>query len=342
MKKIFALLPLLFCTLVVHSQEVISIIGVGDIMLGTDYPSAHYLPPNNGKDLLSEVNHILNDADLTFGNLEGPILNGGSTAKSCAKCFAFRTPELLAQHLSTAGFDVMSVANNHGGDFGEHGRKNTLKVLGELGIQSAGLSDSPSVIFEKGGIKYGFAAFAPNIGTTDLRDISKAQAIVTDLVNKSDIVIVSFHGGAEGSSQQHVTRNTEIFYGENRGNVYQFAHAMIDSGADVIFGHGPHVTRAIEVYKDRFIAYSLGNFCTYGRFGLEGPLGVAPIVKVSVDKKGRFLNGKIISTMQSKAWVGVKPDPNHSALRYIQNLTRTDFLETPILIDNDGLITLKH
>lgn len=339
MKKFVALLTLVFCTFTVHGQEVITIIGVGDIMLGTDYPSAHYLPPNNGKDLLSEVNEILNDADLTFGNLEGPILNGGSTAKSCAKCFAFRMPEALAQNLSTASFDVMSVANNHGGDFGEQGRKSTLRVLNELGIYAAGLSDFPAVTFEKNGIRYGFAAFAPNIGTADLRDIPKAQAIVTDLASKSDIVIVSFHGGAEGSIHQHVTRNTEIFYGENRGNVYQFSHAMIDAGADIIFGHGPHVTRAIEVYKERFIAYSLGNFCTHGRFGLEGPLGIAPIIKLEVDKSGRFLQGKIISTMQSKGWMGVKRDPNQSALRYIQNLTRVDFPETPINIDSNGLIT---
>jgi poly-gamma-glutamate capsule biosynthesis protein CapA/YwtB (metallophosphatase superfamily) len=341
MRKILTLL-LLLCTFIVHGQEIVSIIGVGDIMLGTDYPSAHYLPPNNGKSLLAEVKDMLNNADLTFGNLEGPIVNGGNTMKNCPKCYAFRMPEILAQNLSDAGFDVMSVANNHGGDFGEQGRTSTLRVLKELGIQSAGLSNKPSVTFEKEGIKYGFAAFAPNIGTADLRDIPKAKAIVADLANKSDIVIVSFHGGAEGSSRQHVTRKSETFYGENRGNVYQFSHAVIDAGADVVFGHGPHVTRAIEVYKDRFIAYSLGNFCTHGRFNLTGALGVAPIIKINVDKSGRFLDGKIVSTMQSKKWVGVKIDSNNRALRYIQNLTRTDFPEAIINIDGNGLITLKN
>jgi hypothetical protein len=82
---------------------------------------------------------------------------------------------------------------------------------------------------------------------------------------------------------------------------------MIDNGADVVFGHGPHVTRAIEVYKDRFISYSLGNFCTYGRFNLAGPNGIAPIVKLNVDITGKFVSGRIIPVYQP--WPGgVKPD----------------------------------
>lgn len=339
--RIILVLLGLCCFHSVSSQETVSIIGVGDIMLGTDYPSAQYLPPDNGRDLLGTVNDILKNADLTFGNLEGPILNGGSSAKNCPKCFAFRMPESLALNLLTAGFDVMSVANNHSGDFGAAGRTNTLSILKELNIHAAGVLDAPAITFEKGGIRYGFTAFAPNIGTVDLRDIPRAREIVANLARTSDIVIVSFHGGAEGTANQHVTRNTESFYGENRGNVYQFAHAMIDAGADVVFGHGPHVTRALEVYNDRFIAYSLGNFCTHGRFGLEGSLGIAPIIKINVDKSGRFLDGKIVSTMQSKAWLGVKIDPNQRVLRSLQQLTQVDFPETPIHIDDNGLITKK-
>ena len=114
------------------------------------------------------------------------------------------------------------------------------------------------------------------------------------LSDTCDVVIVSFHGGAEGADFQHVPKAMEIFHGENRGDVYNFAHTMIDNGADVVFGHGPHVTRAIEVYQDRFISYSMGNFCTYGRINLAGPNGLAPIVKINVDTTGRFLSGRII------------------------------------------------
>ena len=97
-------------------------------------------------------------------------------------------------------------------------------------------------------------------------------------------------------------RAMEVFHGENRGDVYHFAHTMIDNGADVVFGHGPHVTRAIEVYRDRFISYSMGNFCTYGRINLAGPNGLAPIVKINVDTTGRFLSGRIIPCYQT--WPG--------------------------------------
>jgi hypothetical protein len=92
---------------------------------------------------------------------------------------------------------------------------------------------------------------------------------------------------------KHITCKTEIFLGENRGNPYEFARMAIDAGADVVLGHGPHVIRAIDVYKGRFIAYSLGNFATYGRFNLSGSNGIAPIIEIDVDNNGKFLRGKI-------------------------------------------------
>ncbi|MCK5876759.1 MAG: CapA family protein, partial [Candidatus Marithrix sp.] len=171
MKKI-AISIIFWTASICYAQDTISIIGVGDIMLGTNYPSAKYLPANKGKNLLKTLNATLKNADLTFGNLEGTILNSGSTIKNCKNCYAFRMPEYLADNLVTAGFDVVSVANNHIRDFGQKGLRNTLKVLDGLGIKSAGLvKQRPSVIFTKNGIKYGFAAFAPNIGTVDIRNI---------------------------------------------------------------------------------------------------------------------------------------------------------------------------
>ncbi|HMP14121.1 MAG TPA: CapA family protein, partial [Saprospiraceae bacterium] len=249
-----------------------TVIGVGDMMLGTNYPSTSYLPPNDGKDLLADVRDYLKNADVTFGNLEGTMFDNGGTPKTCrdpSVCYVFRTPAKYVQYYLDAGFDVLSIANNHSGDFGPEGRRKTKEVLQEAGIAYAGLAGTDEyVIFERNGVKYGFCAFAPNSGTCNLRDIPGAQRIVKKLTEISDVVIVSFHGGAEGASHQHVTRKNETYIGENRGNVYEFAHAVIDVGADIVLGHGPHVTRAVELYKDRFIAYSLGNFCTYGRFSL--------------------------------------------------------------------------
>ena len=158
-------------------KDTLSIIGVGDIMMGTNYPDDNYLPANRGRSLLQEVDSILQNADVTFGNLEGVILNEGGDAKYCQNpkvCYIFRSPEYMVQNLVDVGFDVMSTANNHAGDFGNSGRKNTMRVLDSLGVKHAGLASKPYDMFMIDGIKYGFAAFAPNTGTMSINDIPAA------------------------------------------------------------------------------------------------------------------------------------------------------------------------
>ncbi|MEO0339919.1 MAG: CapA family protein [Bacteroidota bacterium] len=322
-----------------------TIIGVGDMMLGTNYPSASYLPPNGGRDMLADLEDTLKSADLTFGNLEGTILNSGGTAKRCsnpAACYVFRSPESYIDHFTNAGFDLLSLANNHSGDFGAVGRNKTKSILDEAGIAYAGLAGTDEIaIIERNGIKYGFCAFAPNSGTCDVRNLNRAKAIVSSLVDRCDIIIVSFHGGAEGSKHQHVPRRTETYYGENRGNVFNFAHAVVDAGADIVFGHGPHVTRAMELYNDRLICYSLGNFCTYGRFNVRGANGVAPLVKVEVDDEGVFQGGQVVPIYQMKTH-GPKIDPQKRAITYLRDLTKADFPNTDLVISLDGKLSKKN
>lgn len=324
-------------------KDTLEITGVGDIMMGTNFPDESYLPSGNGEDLWREVAGFLNRGDVTFGNLEGTILNEGGTQKKCSNpdvCYLFRTPERLASNLLTAGFDVMSLANNHAGDFGDEGRENTMRILDSLGIFHAGLLQRPFVTFMKEGMRYGFAAFAPNTGTVSIHDLENARSLVAHLDSISDVVIISFHGGAEGAAHQNMTRQTEYYYGENRGNIYEFAHAMVDAGADIIFGHGPHVVRAIEVYNERFIAYSLGNFCTYARFNLKGENGVAPVVKVFTDSSGKFLFGQVIPFVQEGEG-GPVADPKRKAILTLQRLQREDFPETGLTIGDDGFIFTK-
>lgn len=319
----------------------LSIIGVGDIMPGTNFPSEIYLPPN--KDcypLFKDVKGILLSSDLTVGNLEGCFSDTAPLVKRCkdsTKCYAFRMPESFAGCLKDAGFDVLTIANNHSGDFGDLGRKTTVKLLDSLEIHHAGWIRYPISIFDKDSIVYGIAAFAPNKGTVSIYDTIAAKSIVSMLKDTCDIVIATFHGGAEGSKHQHVTRKTEEFYGENRGNVYEFAHSLINGGADIIFGHGPHVPRAIELYNDRFIAYSLGNFCTYGRFNLRGPNALAPIVKVNINLQGEFLSGQIISAKQIGRGVTII-DENNNAAKLIKELIKVDFPESQIFIGEKGEI----
>lgn len=325
-------------------QRKIVITGVGDIMLGSAFPDSRLLPPSDNPCLLlGNVADTLTSSDITFGNLEGSFLDRGEPWKKCRDttiCYLFRMPERYISALTYSGFNILSVANNHFGDFGVPGRTRTRQILDSAGIKYAGLLEHPYAIFRKDSILYGFCAFAPNSGTVNLNDLDKAAEIVRMLADTCDIVIVSFHGGAEGAGFQHVPKKAEIFHGENRGDVYLFAHTMIDNGADVVFGHGPHVTRAIEVYRNRFISYSMGNFCTYGRINLAGPNGLAPIVKLNVDTTGRFLSGRIVPVCQT--WPGgVKYDYKRRVIYKIRDLIAADFPDSSIDLSENGEIFYK-
>lgn len=322
----------------------ITVAGVGDIMMGTSFPGNKYLPPSdNPWPLIQELAPILSSADITFGNLEGPISDKAQLEKICRDttiCYAFRVPERYGGYLKDAGFDLLSLANNHIGDFGNEGRETTTKLLDSLDIAYAGFKESPYVVVSVDSLTIGFCAFAPNKGTANINDYNRVKAIVKLLDDTCDIVIVSFHGGAEGADYQHVTGNREIFYGEDRGNVAEFARLVIDNGADIVFGHGPHVTRAIDVYKGRFIAYSLGNFLTYRRFNLSGPNGIAPLIKVTTTTSGNFVEAEIIPVYQD-GYGCVRIDPNRRVISKIRDLVKTDFPESGITISDNGIIKLK-
>jgi poly-gamma-glutamate capsule biosynthesis protein CapA/YwtB (metallophosphatase superfamily) len=323
-------------------KDSICIAAVGDIMLGTSYPDNLSLPPNNATGSFMQANQYLKNADIAFGNLEGTLLDGGSPAfyklHLKSKAYLFRMPVTYGSVFKNSGFDILSLANNHIGDFGDAGRNSTAKVLDSLGIKYAGLLNYPSVVFEKDGIKYGFCSFAPNSQTVSILDLAQAAKIISALKQQCDIVIVSFHGGGEGPTFEHVTFKNESYFGERRGNVYAFAHNAIDNGADLIFGNGPHVSRGIELYKKRLIAYSLGNFCTYKSVSVEGVRGMAPLLNVQVNKKGEFLKARIISFKQTHD-KGLIADTMHNAARRIKWLTETDFPKNDLNISATGLIT---
>lgn len=320
-------------------KDTILITAVGDIMLGSAFPSKLNLPPDDAKGSFSAVSNYLK-GDIVFGNLEGCFLNSGNSDKCKGlnpnNCYAFRMPDRYAGIFKAAGFNVLSIANNHVGDFNAKGRKNTAKILDSLQINYAGQLDKPFAIFEKENIKYAFCAFAPNENTVSIKNIDSAKALVSELKKQVDIVIVSFHGGGEGASFEHVTRETEVFYKENRGNVYAFSHGVIDAGADVVLGHGPHVTRAVEVYKNKFIAYSLGNFCTYGMFNLKGPNGIAPLLQLKLDRKGNFISADVISVKQDKI-NRLKVDTTFASFKRMKYLTEVDFPETDLIFESNRI-----
>jgi len=320
--------------------QAVRIRAVGDVMMGTDFP-AGYLPPQDGTTLLAGIASELAAADVTFANLEGPLCDGGSTSKCSAggNCYAFRTPTRYGAYLTDAGIDVASIANNHALDFGERCRQETEQTLDELGIVHSGPPGTVATV-EHGNLTIGVVAFHSAAHSNDVRDIAAAVELVSEVDETHDLVIVSFHGGAEGESALHVPDGPETYYGENRGDLRRFAHAVIDAGADAVFGHGPHVPRAIEIYEERLIAYSLGNFATYGRFSLRGNKGVSLILDVALDKSGRFVGGEIIPVKLVDGGFPVI-DPSGEAISLIRELSNTDFPETGAVIDEAGNVTVE-
>ena len=344
--KKFALILLLTAAAAV-AKDTLSFSGVGDILIGRNWPDATpMLPPQDGALMFKDVMDALR-ADVTFGNLEGVMLDAGGTPKQCSNpslCFNFRMPERYVKHFVDAGFDLLSVANNHAGDFGEAGRRSTARVLKEAGIGFAGFLDKEETyILEKEGVRYGFVAFAPNVGTVSIHEIPRARELVSELKKKTDIVIVSAHMGAEGAKFANITRKPETYVGENRGNPYEFARQMIDAGADIFWGHGPHVPRAIDLYKGKFIAYSLGNFATSTGIRITGTTGYAPVIRVRTDRQGNFIDGEIFSFIQSGESGERRPyaDPTGACIKEIKRLTEADIPEVGFTISNAGKITLK-
>ena len=302
----------------------ITIAATGDIMMGTDYPKNH-LPDDDGQSFLAEVAPVLSSADIAFGNLEGVLMDGGEPVKQCKDpdaCYLFRSPTRYAYHLANAGFTVMSLANNHARDFGETGRDASMAALDAAGIRHSGRSGDVAT-WPNGDVTAALIAFAPFTNSHSMLDIEAAKRLVGQLAATYDLVIVSFHGGAEGVDADRVPFTTEHYYGEDRGDVAKFSRSLVEAGADLIIGHGPHVTRAMEIHKDRLIAYSLGNFATYYGISVTGAKGQAPILVATVDGNGRFISGEIVSAIQVRPG-GPQLDEQHRAYEKIWELTEQD------------------
>jgi poly-gamma-glutamate capsule biosynthesis protein CapA/YwtB (metallophosphatase superfamily) len=178
-------------------------------------------------------------------------------------------------------------------------------------------------------------AFQTSASCNDVNDIPGAKRLVAKAKGEADLVIVSFHGGAEGTKATRVKDGMETYLGEKRGDLKAFARGVVDAGADLVLGHGPHVLRGMELYKERLIAYSLGNFATYGRFNLSGPLGVTVVLEASLAEDGRFVGGRLLSVKQEGEGIP-KPDPTDRGARLVKELTQLDFPRTGVHIDEAG------
>jgi poly-gamma-glutamate capsule biosynthesis protein CapA/YwtB (metallophosphatase superfamily) len=314
----------------------ISIAAVGDMMLGTDYPENH-LPDDDGISFLAHVTPILADADVTFGNLEGALLDDGEPGKKCSNpdaCYLFRSPSRYVDHFVNAGFDVLSLANNHSRDFGEEGRLASMKTLAAAGIHHSGL-EGDFTSFTVNELEVALLAFAVTKNSNMMLDYDLAAGIVAEHASRHDIVVVSFHGGAEGQNVTRLPFAEEEYFGEPRGDVVKFSRMMVDAGADLVLGHGPHVVRAVERYNNRLIAYSLGNFATYYGISVNGIKGIAPILVTTLDGEGNFVEGKIHSTIQLRP-DGPSIDQRNRALNLMRSLSVLDFTTPGVVFNPDG------
>ena len=169
--------------------------------------------------------------------------------------------------------------------------------------------------------------------------VEEVQAAIREADATHDLVLFSFHGGAEGSRARHVPGTVEVAWGERRGDVKALARAAVDAGADLVLGHGPHVLRAMEVYKGRLIAYSLGNFMGYAQFGTKGGFGGHTVMlDASLAPNGALRTATLHAVRLDERSVP-HLDATGTGLAHVRELTASDFPETGVQVGEDGTLS---
>ncbi|MBU2663307.1 CapA family protein [Actinoplanes bogorensis] len=316
----------------------VTLSATGDIMMSN---APNRMPPADGDGFFDSVKESL-ASDLVMGNLEQPLTENTGASKCGAgssNCFAFRSPPSYVKHLSDGGFDLVNTANNHAKDFGTQGARNTRAVLDEAGILATGNTDEITVT-EVNGVKVAVVGFSSYAGANSLIDLDQARSVIEKAKEQADLVVVQVHMGAEGSGMQHVKPGTETFHGENRGDPIKFSHAVIDAGADLVVGHGPHVLRGMEFYNGKLIAYSLGNFAGGGRtLSRSGVLKYGGILHVTLGQDGSYAGGKLLSTYMNSNGLPTRDASDEQGRKLVADLSAADFPDTGVKIGSDGSIT---
>ncbi|MEH2315385.1 MAG: CapA family protein [Nostoc sp.] len=321
--------------------DTITIKAVGDIIPGTNFPN-YRLPRFRDQLLPKSVRTQLQGSDILFGNFESSLTNYPYTAKdiSNGQVFAFRSPPAYAQLFAEAGFNVFNMANNHAMDFGTVGFKDTKKNLEAVGIATLGHKNQ-ILYLEANNISVAMIGFSPYEIYNSIHNLGVAQKLVAEAKKKANIIIVSMHAGAEGTAALQVKNQAEFFYGENRGNSIKFARNMIDVGADLVLGHGPHVPRAMEIYKGKIIAYSLGNFLGYRTLSTNAQTGDSMILEVKLNPAGNLVSSKIIPVRMDRQGIP-HIDQRFQTVRLMRYLNNQAFPKNPVKINKKGEIVVGN
>lgn len=323
------------------SGETITLSATGDIILGAA-PGA--LPPDNGRTFFAAVRPAL-QADLQMGNLEQPLTNDTGVDKCAGSspspgerqtCFAFRSPPEYARVLRDAGFRLLNLANNHAYDFGPEGNRQTRAALERAGLAHTGAPGQITVVEVKG-VRVAVLGFSSYAWSQSVVDIEAAKALVRRAKAAAGLVVVQMHIGAEGADRTHVRPGTETFLGENRGDPIRFSRAVVDAGADLVIGHGPHVMRAMEFYRGRLIAYSLGNFAGYHALSYTGVVGVGGVLRVTLHRDGSWAGATLVATRMVAPGLPAL-DPSGQALTLVRSLNAADLPGSGVRIGPDGSI----
>jgi poly-gamma-glutamate capsule biosynthesis protein CapA/YwtB (metallophosphatase superfamily) len=313
---------------------VVTIAATGDIVMG----STPNLPADGGRSFFDNVETDL-AGDVVLGNLEGTLSVGGGSkcGAGSTNCYAFQTPPSYAAWLKKAGFTVMNLANNHAYDFGPSGQAQTLAALQKQRLATTGRPGE--IAYQQvGDIRVALLGFAPYKWAQSLTNIPAARRLVKKAAANADVVIVTMHAGAEGSDKMRVRKGTEMFLGENRGNSVAFTHAVVDAGADLVVGSGPHVLRGMEWYHGHLIAYSLGNFAGYKVFAMGGPLSISGILRVTLRGDGGFDSGTLVPTRMVGGGLPAL-DPAETAHGMVRTLSKEDFGARAVKVSSSGQLT---
>ena len=327
---------------VIHEPFPVRLVFTGDINLGTrTLPDG--LPPDSGRTLLLAVDSLL-QADLVVGNFEGVLSDSGESEKCAARatmCYAFATPTDLVHRLAEAGFTHVNLANNHANDFGPCWRRHTEDTFRAQGITPYGPRGMVAItpVFRDGRMTLvGLVGFSTYPFSYNLLDLEESRAIVSEVRSLVDLLVVTFHGGAEGKLAVRTGDGPEFLGREKRGDLRPWARAVLEAGADAVIGHGPHVLRGIEFHLGKPIFYSLGNFLTYRGFNLSGPLGLTTALQLELAGDGRFVSARVPSLVQRPGH-GPAPDPSHGSRDLIRRVTALDFPATGAVVADDGTVS---